>query len=107
MNRLKQEFRVRGFSIEVNGTFVLSSFENSSIQSTDACEDRVSCFIELLYHLVGCEIPLFLLIVTIFAVKPRPPARVTHVPFFVNAAELKRFRSHSLAQQSPGDEQEK
>ena len=32
---------------------------------------------------------------TIFAVKPRPPARVTHVPFFVNAAELKRFRSHS------------
>ena len=42
MNRLKQEFRVRGFSIEVNGTFVLSSFENSSILSTDVCENRVS-----------------------------------------------------------------
>ena len=46
-------------------------------------------------------------ITTIFAVNPRPPARVTACPFFLKkAAELKRFRSHSLAQQSPGDEQE-
>ena len=57
MNRLKQEFRVRGFSVEVNGTSVFSSFQNSSIQSTDAHENRVSCFFELLYHLIFCEIP--------------------------------------------------
>ena len=42
---------------------------------------------------------------TIFAVKTLPPARVKGcTPFFYKAAELKRFRSHPSAQQSPRDE---
>ena len=64
-NCLKQEFRIHSISIEVNGTFPSSSLQDSTTQSAGTCEDGMTCFLNLLYHYVGCSIPLSLLIVKI------------------------------------------
>ena len=63
MNCLKQELRIHSISIEVNGTSTSSLLQDPTTQSSGTCEDGMTSFFELLYHFVGCAIPLSLLIV--------------------------------------------
>ena len=42
--------------IEVNGTCASYLLQDATTQSTGTCEDRMTSFDELLYHVVGCTV---------------------------------------------------
>ena len=65
MNCLEQEFCVHRVSVEVNGTFTFLLLKDSTTQSTDSFEHKMTNLLVSLYHLVGDATPLSFLIVGI------------------------------------------